>query len=393
MDLPVDVANFNDMFVQRLRTPDGVKEAEDLQSRLIRQRVWEDGFARKLLPPKEITRDTPEVQEDLKTDTIYYLAHVETLAHATSVNLRGNGQAEVWYSRKFPIGLHKIETMHHTTDEYTIKAMSYPYSKLVERQFKPLIEMVEDRELLIHLEAACWTIQKWEDPTGFAAGLNVTNLLAGTVKEFSVVKSYEARSAVGDPDDFRIRFLSKNDAPLIARQFPGTQGESMVGEQLLITEYDYHGINTWVATEVGNDLAGDLTTDAFKKPTLAGFKWVKTNKTSILRPGNIFMLAAQQFLGFFLKFIDTQVVMERYGDKFETWAWEVIGMGLGNFKGVKKMELYTGSATPGAETTGAGIDVTTVRPLPELQILMENAIVDHTDSTTGSVDGYLPYMY
>jgi len=390
MELPIDAANFNDLFLQRLRTPDGVKEAEDVQSRLVRQRVWEDGFARKLLPPKDITRDTQEVQEDLKTDTIYYLAHVETLGHAMSCNIRGNGEAEIWYSRKFPIGLHKIETMHHTTDEYTIRAMSYPYSKEVERKFPALIQLVEDRELLVHLEACVWQVQKWED-SGYTSGFSSSNLVDGTVHEYSVVKAENVRND-DDGDNFRIALINKNDAPYLARQFPGTQGESMEGETVLINEYDFQGINTWVATEVGNDLAGQLTVEGFKKPTLAGYKWVKTNKTSILRPGNVYMLSSQQFLGFFLRFIDTQVVMERYGDKFETWAWEVIGMGFGNLRGVKKLELYTGSATPDYETTGEGIDVTTVRPKSELEILKENAIVDHLDST-GNIDGYLPPLY
>ena len=387
MDRQENARAFNELFVERTSIPEGVKEAQEGLSRIIQQRVWEDGFARKFLPKTPITRDTPGVQEDLTTDTIYYLAYTEVLTHAMSCNIRGDGDSQIFYGRKFPIGLWKIQTFRHHTDEATIRSLPYKFTEMIEKQFPYLIQMIEDRTLLLHVEAAVWRVQQWDDPTGFAAGLSSANIANGTAKEISVVKGEMARNMTDM--NYNVTLLNKNDVPYVARLFPGTSGEAMEGKSVLFNQFDLYGVNTWNATEIGNEAATELTFGQFKRPTLAGFKWVVTNKTSILRPGCAYMFADPQFLGFFISFMDTKMYVERYGAEYESWAQEIIGMGFGNLRGVKKLELFSGSATPGAETSA---DVVNVRPLSERQIVKENAVVDHRTSE-GVPDGYIPPLY
>lgn len=369
---------WNDMFLDRLQQAGGLEKSAALETDVVRQKIWEEGFARKLIEPRDVDRNDPHIQEDMKTDTIYYLEHVETLSYAMTANIRGNGHAYVWYSKKYPISFHKIETEHLTTDEMTIRSMPYPYVKEMESKFPLWIQMVEDRELLVHFEAMVQTIQSWDNG-------GVTKLATSTLdscKETAVRKGELAR--LEDTDNFTIHPPQRADFAYLARLFPGYNGESLKGETILITETDFAGFNTWQFEDVAGG-AWDLTREGYTSPSVVGYKYVRTNKTSILRPGNIYMMAPGKFGGKFLKFVDTTVAMERYGDRVETWAWEVIGMGFANLRFVKKLELYSGSVTPGEET-GTADEYGTVQPLPEDQVVTDMVKPEETG-------GYVPSIF
>lgn len=374
-------STFNAMFLDRTNSDGQLQKAAALQSDVVRNKVWEEGFARKLFPPKDVDRNDPHIQEDLKSDTIYYLEHGETVSYAMTANIRGNGHANVWFSKKYPISFHKIETEHLTTDEMTIRSMPYPFVKDMEAKFPLWIQMVEDRELILHLEACVQTVQGWDN--GGPAKLSATEIASGNVKETAVRKSELARAELDD--NFVIQVPQRQDFAYLARMFPGFRGESLVGENVLISETDFQGFNTWEFNDIGGEGAWKVTQDGYTVGTVVGHKFIRTNKTSILRPGNIYMFAQAQFGGKFLRFIDITVALERYGDRIESWAWEVIGMGFANLRFVKKSELYSGSVTPGYETSGYA----DVMPLPEDQVVTDNLV----NIDVGESGGYVPTIF
>lgn len=372
--MELDAGTTNQLFLDRLRS-DGQEKIAAAQSDVVRQKILEDGFMRKLMAPKDIDRNDPHIQEDLKTDTIYYLEHVERLSYAMSLNIRGNGNSNVWYAKKYPISFHKIETERIKTDEYTIRAMPYPFFKDMESKFPTWIQMVEDREGVLHFEAACQTIQKWDN--GSVTKLAQSTL--GSCLETAVRKSELAR--IETTDNFTIQVPQRSDFAYLARMFPGFSGESLRGSDVLITETDAEGFGTWQYEDIAEG-AWDVTKDGYKPNTVLGHKFIKTNKTSILRPGNMYMMAPSQFGGKFLRFIDTTVEVAKYGDRIESWAWEVIGMGFANLRFVKKCELYSGSVTPANETAGYAA----VQPLSEEEIVQETVRTEQSD-------GYVPVIY
>jgi len=370
----VDAGTYNQMFIDRMHS-DGLEKMAAVQSDVVRQKILEEGFARKLIPPKDVDRNDVHVQEDLNTDTIYYLEHVERLSYAMTCNIRGNGTSNVWYSKKYPISFHKVETEHIFTNEYTIRAMPYPFLKDMESKFPIWHQMVEDRELVLHLEAACQMMQKM-DNGGYTALAAST---IGATVESSVRKSELARIELSD--NWTIQVPQRADFAYLARLFPGFAGESLKGEKILITETDALGFDTWQHEDTGNG-AWDITKDGYSSNTVVGHSMIKTNKTSILRPGNIYMMAPAQFGGKFLRFIDTTVEMAKYGDRIESWSWQVYGMGFANLRFVKKLELYAASNTPTVETAGYAA----VRPLAE------DAIVNETVNPAGP-EGIIPVVY
>ena len=76
----------------------------------------------------------------------------------------------------------------------------------------------------------------------------------------------------------------------------------------------------------------------------------RTIKTNILRPGNIYGFAAPEFIGDAYVLNDTKFYIDKIMNLI-TWAsWIDIGVGIGNIASMCKLELYSGSVTPGLDS-------------------------------------------
>ena len=367
-----DIAVYNERLLERLQD-DGLEKFAAKESEVIRDKIWEAGFARKLFPPKSVTRDDRNIQEDLEEDRIYYLVHAETMTHAMTVSFRGNAPSRVWKSKKFAIPFFKIETLHFYTDEATIRSMPYRFTDEIERKFPLMLQVVEDRELILHLEACAQWQQYWANGNSFAA-LNASGLAgASPPVETGVRKSEAARTR--STDDFIIVTPTRADFAYLAAMFPGTQGEQLVADSFLISQPDWERINTWAQATVGSEGAWQITKEGYVANTIIGRRVFKTAKTGVLRPGNVYAFAPKEFGGKFLTFIDAKLYMNKHGSRYESWAEEYIGMGFGNLRFVKKLELYSGSVTPdsiGSYGTNADTGYTAVLPLPEDELIKSN---------------------
>jgi len=365
-----DAMVYNQNFIDRSNQGDLQKIAQ-LSNEPMRQRVWEEGFARKVLSPIDVTRSDPGIQEDTQTDTIYFLDRMEVLGYAVALNIRGNSNANVFYQKKYPISFFKIETQRFSTDEYTIKASPYPITRDLEQKLPLFIQTVEDRELTINVEAMCQLVQQWGNG-GIQLKFSSAEIDAGNVTEVGVFKSVTARADI--TGSFALYGIEKADITTLVSAFPGRRGESLVADKILITDTDFASVNNWDATTVGFELAGQTTVGEYKAKTIEGKEYIRTNKTSILRPGNVYAFAGAPYLGKFLRFIDFTLYMDKRGDRYEFWGSEVIGMGFPNIFSMKKLELYSGSQSPGVGNQDAGYEI--VQPLSEDQVIKENALVD-----------------
>jgi hypothetical protein len=378
----IDATAYNELLIDKLSSSDGLTKFAQLESDIIRDKILEVGFARNLLTAKEISRNDPNIQEDVQTDTIYYLARVETFSPAMSVAFRGNANSMVWQGKKFPISFFKIETAHFNTDEMTIRSIPYNFTADIEKKFPLMIQLIEDRTFVKHVELCAQLQQLWAN-----GNIWKKHQKGSAVVEAAVIKGNNVTSTT-----FDVVHPAPADFARLAALFPGVQGEQLLGTQILISAPDYERFSANDFMTLGSDLLGKVVREGYTENTLLGRKVVKTIKTGVLRPGNIYMFAPKEFGGLFLKFIDTKLYIERYGDRYESWAGEVVGMGFGNMKYVKKLELYgASSAMSGpdqysADTADTGYEA--VIPLSEEDLFkVENVNLE------ASPTGYVPQIY
>jgi hypothetical protein len=202
------------------------------------------------------------------------------------------------------------------------------------------IQEIEDREFTLHIEAAVQALQQ-EANGGVVKTLDSVQIAAGNVVEFSVRKGELARQAAGVPNQTVLPL----QRPDLVNLFKMLDGNRLRSDRILLTEVDWDDILQWTVEDFGDKLQSETTTDGYKYNLLLGRAYIRTIKTDILRPGNLYVFTKPDFFGKFYILNNTKFYIDKVANNIFWQAWEDIAMCAANIASVRKMELYSADAT------------------------------------------------
>lgn len=355
----------NDLFTQKLSSADGKEKLAELGGSYIRDRLREVSFVRKILPPETVTRT--DCQRSVHHDTLVKIIDVEPKSRAMSLTFRGSPSAQFIRAPKVECAFYTISSEMFQKTEQELLAYEMPITKVIEENSVKDIQEIEDRNFLLHIEAAVQALQT-EANGGTATALNQTGLAGGLVVEFSVIKGELARNAT--TDDATVRPLQRPD---IVNLFKLLDGNRLRAERLLMTETDFDDVLQWTVEDFGDRIQSETAVDGYKYNTLLGRPYVRTIKTDILRKGNVYCFTAPQFFGKFYVLNNTKFYIDKIANTITFQAWEDIGMVVANIAAVRKLELYSADANP---TTNADALLANFIPVDEDQLGAINNRVD-----------------
>jgi len=208
------------------------------------------------------------------------------------------------------------------------------------------IQEIEDREFVIHIEAAVQALQQ-EANGGTIVSLNASALQGSAPPvEFSVRKGELARAA--NTNDAVIRPVQRKD---IVEGFKIIDGRRLRCARFLLTETDFDDVLSWTVEDTGDRIQSETTVDGYKYNLLVGRPYIRTVKTDILRRGNIYFFAEPEFFGKFYVLNQTKFYIDKVANTITFQAWEDIAMAVINIASVGKIELYSADATANDEDT------------------------------------------
>jgi hypothetical protein len=331
----------NNSFTSKLATADGKEKLAAFGGSYIRDRLREVSFARKILPPEQVTRT--DCQRSTQHDTLVKIEDIEPQSRAMAISFRGNPTTRIISGSRAEAAFFTITSEIFQKTEQELLAYNMPITKIIEENSVKDIQEIEDREFLLHVEAAVQALQT-EANGGVATALNATGIGAGTVVEFSVRKGALAR--VASADDATVRPIQRPD---IVELFKMLDGNRLRAERLLMTEVDYDDILGWTVDDMGDRIQSETTVDGYKYNTLLGRAYVRTVKTDILRAGNVYVFTRPEFLGKFYVLNNTKFYIDKVANLISFQAWEDIAMLLANVASVRKLELYSADANPSTD--------------------------------------------
>ena len=344
----------NSLFVEKLGTEEGRAKIAAYGGGVIRDHLREVSFARKVLPPQPIT--PAECQVSTEHDGLVKIEELEPESRAMVVDFRGAARARYIRAPRVAVSFFTIESEHFEKTEQELLAYKMPITKMIEEQSANNLQEIEDRQFLIYAEAGVQQVQKDanERATGAQAAFNTANVLAGNVavgpdQNASVVKGQLALAAPNA--DFIVRPVNRPDFVNFFKLFSGPDRRLRM-ELVLITEADYDDILQWTVEDMGDRIQSETVVDGYKYNTLLGRRFIRTIKTDILRRGVIYGFTSPEFLGVFYVLNNTKFYVDKVGNKITFWCWEDIGMAFLNLNSVVKMELFSGSVTPGFTDVG-----------------------------------------
>jgi hypothetical protein len=99
-------------------------------------------------------------------------------------------------------------------------------------------------------------------------------------------------------------------------------------------------------------MQSETLVDGYKYNVLLGRKMIRTIKTDILRIGNVYCFTAPEFLGKNYILNNTKFYIDKVANLITWQSWMDIAIAIINVASIVKLELYSGSVTPGATDTG-----------------------------------------
>lgn len=341
MSVPARI--LNDMFTQKLSSAEGKEKVAEFGGTYIRDRLREVSFARKVVPPEQVTR--ADCQVSTMHDTLVKIVQIEPKSRAMAITFRGQPTASYIRAPRMEAAFFTISSQQFQKTEQELLAYDMPITKIIEENSVKDIQEVEDREWLINVEAACQAMQ-YEANGNTYVPLTASQIQGAGVVEFSIRKGELARAASvgGVPvDDATVRPVQRPD---FVNLYKMLDGRRLRAERVLLTEMDWDDVLQWTLEDFGDRLQSETAVDGYKYNTLLGRAYVRTIKTDILRPGNMYCFTAPQFFGRFFVLNNTKFYIDKVANLITFQAWEDIAMCIANVASAKKMELYSGNANP-----------------------------------------------
>jgi hypothetical protein len=355
MSVPARV--MNELFTQKLGTAEGKEKMAEYGGSYIRDRLREVSYTRKVVPPEQVTRS--DCQRSVNHDTLVKIVDVEPQSRAMAITFRGQPTARFIRGDRAEVGFFTISSEMFQKAEQELLAYEMPITKIIEENSVKDIQEIEDREFTIWIEAAVQALQV-EANGGVATALNASTLQAGGVVEFSVRKGEGARQATSNTAT-----VFPLQRPDIVNLFKMLDGNRLRSERLLMTEVDWDDVLQWTVEDFGDRLQSETAVDGYKYNTLLGRAYIRTIKTDILRPGNVYVFTKPEFFGKFYVLNNTKFYIDKIANMITFQAWEDIGMCVVNIAAVRKLELYSADADP---TTNADGLLTNFIPKTEDQL-------------------------
>lgn len=353
----------NELFTQKLASAEGKEKMAEFGGSYIRDRLREVSYARKVVPPEMVTR--ADCQRSVNHDTLVKIVDIEPKSRAMAISFRGQPTARFLRGSRAEVAFYTISSEIFQKTEQELLAYEMPITKIIEENSVKDIQEIEDREFTIHIEAAVQALQS--ETNGGVTELSASNIVAGNVTEFSVRKGELARAAL--TDDATVRPLQKPD---LVNLFKLLDGNRLRSERLLMTEMDWDDLLQWTVEDQGDRVQSETVVDGFKYNTIMGRSYVRTIKTDILRPGNIYCFTKPEFFGKFYVLNNTKFYIDKIANMITFQAWEDIGMAVLNIAAVRKLELYSGDAT----SLDTNSILSSVSPVDEDQLGAINNKVD-----------------
>jgi len=331
----------NEMLSTKLATSEGKATISQLTGNYIRDRLREVSFARQIMPPETVTR--VDCQRSVNHDTLVKLVELEPQSRAMAISFRGEPTVRFIRGQRVEVPFFTISSEKFQKTEQELLAYEMPLTKIVEENSVKDIQEIEDLQFTTHIESAVQALQT-EYNGGTSKALNASNIAAGNVVEFSIRKGELARNA--STNDATVRPLQRPDIVNLRKLHAGNRLRT---ERLLLTEVDFEDVNQWTLEDFGDRLQSETAVDGYKYNTLIGTAFIRTIKTDILRPGNVYAFTNPAFFGRFFVLNNTKFYIDKIANMITFQAWEDIGMSVVNIAAVRKLELYSGDANPSTD--------------------------------------------
>src|SRR5262249_15922046 len=120
----------NQLFTNKLASAEGKEKIAEYGGSYIRDRLREVSFARKVVPPQQVTR--ADCQVSTNPDTLVKIINVEPKSRALAISFRGHPTATFIRGPKAECAFFTISSQMFQKNEQELLAYEMPITKIIE---------------------------------------------------------------------------------------------------------------------------------------------------------------------------------------------------------------------------------------------------------------------
>lgn len=271
-----------------------VKEAEIAMSAFVRQKIREDGFTRKILPPVPIS--AAELDRQV-TEEPTVIAEKEPDSVAASMPFLARPEIRYWNTPRYPVTFAKISSDTFKKDKNEL-----------------LTYRTDIRTVL--QENSVKDIQKQEDQAFYN---NIVQMATDNGNLISITGGFTKANLLNGIKPMLKNFLT-----------PGC---------ILMTQSMYVDMLSWAATEIGSPAASELYRGQAALDNFFGYKIITTNKHDIIPDTRALVFAPPSYFGQFYTLQDATTFIKAERDMIEFDVRETVGVGIGNVNGALVLDF------------------------------------------------------
>jgi len=279
-----------------------VKSASAAGTNMIRRRIREEGFWRRILPPQTVTND--DLNRVLEHDRPLIIEDMEPGQRGSkSIPFGDAADTEFYYGNKYAVYFNAITTPEFTKDINELRTYRMDLRQVVTDNALKDIETEEDTQAINNANAIC----------GPSNGVGAS----GYQQNFVITGGFER--------DTYINVLS------------GLENLDLNNGVILMNRKTAKNFLKWGRDEIGGDLAEKLMTEGLTALTEAkvfGIKHIFTIKRNLVPDNVVFVFAEPSYLGKFYELQQTCMFIEKKKDILRVSARETIGSTIANVAGV-----------------------------------------------------------
>jgi hypothetical protein len=303
--MDISASTINELFVEKLNSPDGLEKVAAEGSAFIRQKLREVSFARKIIQPDYVTK--ADCQRSVNHDGLVKIVDIEPESKAMTVNFRGQPDTSYVMGERYEIPFFAISSDDFQKTEEELLAYEMPLTEVIERNSVKDIQKIEDTSFLTQVDAAITTSSLT------ASGL--WNATTGAIPKTAFFDLFN--------------LLDSNE---------------LKAETMLMSNPTYNRLFLYDATTIGDQVGSELAVNGYTYQQFLGRKLIVSNKTDLLTADSgateyVYIFAGQEFLGNFFILNDTKFWIDKQKNIISWAAYETLGIGIGNTNACGRLTL------------------------------------------------------
>lgn len=304
-----DVGISNQEFLSAIiDAPDGpLKQASASGTRMIKRRIREAGFARMVLPFKDVDS---EVQRLPDTDLPVVVEEMEPDSPgAKAVSFGGAPDTVFYHGDTFVVYFHNILTPEFKQNIYQLRTYK-----------NDLRNIVTDNALRdVHTQEDAGMINQVDEIVGT---LDTANGAAGVIQNHGIVGG-----------------ITRSSYPLIQNHL---EDRELMNGSYLMNRNTAKVFQTWDRADIGGDLAQDIFENgasALKAGKIGGVPHIFTMKKALVPNNVVYQFAEPDYLGRAYVLQPLTLYIKKEKDVIVVSAMEKIGITFANVAGVNRVEF------------------------------------------------------